>query len=310
MAKGEIRYRYFLKEPKDTLVSDSIGVSEDTLITKLSVMPRKERNPDDSNVPVGLFRVNGDSVLQNHQEFKLICVNKGQSGHQKFDGLQMPIGLSDTLAIQGVLLLCIALTVFSFFVGRNFYDYYCFRFLNFKERANLNIGKRKFETEAKVALFVQSLLLKGILFYNLMRVVSGDEFLYDDFNTGVLFFVGIFLVYYLVKLLIFYLLGSLFSTMRDLRTFLSDYFSLLSVEGLLLLFPTIAMIFFELDERIILGWVALTVFVVAILLIMSGVKIFFKNYRGFFYILLYLCALEVYPVIVLYQVLNYCYQNL
>jgi hypothetical protein len=292
MAKKVFLYRYFLKDPKDSICSDSVVSGIDSAGAKIAVMPRRTDRVVQKNDSITLFAASKDSVLLNHQELRLIC-SKGNPGeHKRYEGQELPVGLNESLAIQVALLLCVGMTIYSFSVGRSFYDY-CIRFFNFKERIRLNSGKRNFEFEAKAALFIQSLLLKGILFYNLMRVISNDAFLKNHFNIGVVLFVGIFAAYYLIKLFIVYVLGSMFSSKRDLNAFLSDYFSLLSVEGLLLLFPTIAMI----------------VIVVAILLIMSGVKIFFKNYRGFFYILLYLCALEVYPAIVLYQVLSYCYQN-
>lgn len=140
----------------------------------------------------------------------------------------------------------------------------------------------------------------------LMLMASGGEgiFMADAFGIepsnvgGVGMMAAIALGYNVFQLLCYILVGYVFTDQTGKRQWLRGYVSSQSMLGLLLL-PAglVALVHPGVSEWMM--WGALVLFVAArLVFIAKGVKIFYQNLPSLVYFILYLCALEIIPLLI------------
>jgi hypothetical protein len=121
---------------------------------------------------------------------------------------------------------------------------------------------------------------------------------------GYLIFLGVTTVFFIVKLLLFNMLGFVFLNPSVFKTAKETYFNILSLLGLalypLLVIRIYAIPFFDhkIIDYIILSLLLLT----SLFIVYKLIRIFFNKLVDLFYILLYLCTLEILPFIALFQI--------
>ncbi len=114
-------------------------------------------------------------------------------------------------------------------------------------------------------------------------------------------FTGVFLVFYVAKRLIYALLASVFTTEEKFRFWMINYNAVMGLWGLTLYLPVYWMV--------IVGgniWVPVIMFCLSyvlcrLVIVYKTMSIFWHHRNGFLYISLYLCALEILPLIYLYE---------
>lgn len=122
--------------------------------------------------------------------------------------------------------------------------------------------------------------------------------------------IGIYGIYYLFQLLIYSLIGYVFidkiSSSQWIKGFNSSHIFL----GFALIIPTVVSIFYpETTETMIT--IACILYIIARLMFISkGFRIFYNKIHSLFYFILYLCTLEIIPVIFVYNISQYIIHNL
>jgi hypothetical protein len=114
---------------------------------------------------------------------------------------------------------------------------------------------------------------------------------------------GLTIAYYLVKKMVYILLGKLFSATEETYEYLFNLDNSNKIAGLFL-FPIISLIAFNpfksIGFTVVLGIIILSFFY--ILLIQRGIFILLKKQFSIFYLFLYLCSLEFLPLLLIYKV--------
>jgi len=156
-------------------------------------------------------------------------------------------------------------------------------------------------------------MFDGLLFVNLIISISIFVFLiYQKFieniepSTGLLlkliFGLGVFI---LIKVLIERLIGSLFEIDSIIDQYLFQKISYKNFIGLILI-PINALLIYSLKVNEIIIFIIIGIlFVISIMGLITSIKSYqslIKN--NFFYFILYLCALEIAPYLVLYKVIR------
>lgn len=122
--------------------------------------------------------------------------------------------------------------------------------------------------------------------------------------------IGVYGIYYLFQLLIYSLIGYVFidkiSSSQWIKGFNSSHIFL----GFALIIPTVVSIFYpETTETMIT--IACILYIIARLMFISkGFRIFYHKIHSLFYFILYLCTLEIIPVIFVYGISQYIIHNL
>lgn len=153
----------------------------------------------------------------------------------------------------------------------------------------------------------------GLLFINL--TFSGSIFLffvYSSFVSPLTFELVSFLKLLLavativiIKTLLERLIASLFEIDSIVDAYLFQKITFLNYSGLVLIVTNLLLLYASTDSKIVI----ITSFSVILLINLIGFITSFKNHQktinpNFFYFLLYLCALEIAPYILLYKVIS------
>ncbi len=230
-----------------------------------------------------------------------------------------PSGLSGTLLNQCpntsdgftlIFILSLILTTCAYSLGTRFYTHFFKTLFSGKERISFLFESTLTGFEFKTCLTLQTILLEGLIFYNLIREQIFGENINKNYIMTLSAFVVIIAAYHLIRGISFAIMGNIFSTNSTTRSFISEYFTLLSLWGTWLLPVALFMVFAHLNIYITATFLIIPALLIRILTIHKGVKIFFNNLRGPFYIFLYLCALEIMPLIVLFQALMATFSKL
>jgi hypothetical protein len=124
------------------------------------------------------------------------------------------------------------------------------------------------------------------------------------FNSYIYFFM-VFLAFYLIKYLIIIILGYVFIEPANLKTATEYYYNILSFLAISLFPLLFCQIYIHEDYIYIIQTIGLILSGIAlIVLIIKLFQIFFNKIVVSFYILLYLCTLEILPLFLLYAVVR------
>lgn len=153
----------------------------------------------------------------------------------------------------------------------------------------------------------------GLLFINL--VFSGSIFLFFSYSTFVspltfelISFLKLLLAVatvVIIKTLLERLIASLFEIDSIIDAYLFQKITFLNYSGLVLIITNLLLLYTVTNPKIVI----ITSFIVIFLINLIGFITSFKNYQklinpNFFYFLLYLCALEIAPYVLLYKVIS------
>ncbi len=160
--------------------------------------------------------------------------------------------------------------------------------------------EQKFFDKFDALLFVNLILSASVFCFIMYQFVTGAKALSINFMFKLTFGIGSFI---LIKVLIERLIGSLFEIDKLVDTYIFQKISYKNYLGLLLL-PINALLIFNLKPSLTIVYIA-----IGLLLIVNviGLVTSFKSHlsvikNGLFYFILYLCALEIAPYIILYKV--------
>jgi hypothetical protein len=153
----------------------------------------------------------------------------------------------------------------------------------------------------------------GLLFLNFS--FSGSIFIYFCYSNLIsplefelIFFLKLLLAVstiVIIKNLLERLIGSLFEIDSLIDGYLFQKTTFLNYTGLFLIVANLFLLYVNIDQKIII----MASFALVFLINLIGFATSFKNYQktinpNFFYFLLYLCALEIAPYVLLYKVIS------
>lgn len=150
-----------------------------------------------------------------------------------------------------------------------------------------------------VLLAVNAIVFGGLLLYNIPGVP-----VYRGFAPAALS-IGVMAIYYLFRLTAYEAVGYTFSTPDGRERWLDGFFATEAFTGIFFIIPTILLLLHP-QWHDILIIISLSAFILArIIFIRKGVRIFYVNLRSLLYFILYLCTLEIVPLLALYGVCAY-----
>lgn len=209
-----------------------------------------------------------------------------------------------------IFVLSLILTTCAYSLGTRFHTNFFKTIFRGKERISFLFETTLTGFQFKACLTLQTIMLEGLIFYNLIREQIFGENINKNYIMTLSSFVVIIAAYHLFRAISFAIMGNIFSTKSTTQSFISEYFTLLSLWGTWLLPVSLFMVFTQLNIYILAAFLIIPGLLFRILIIHKGVKIFFNNLRGPFYIFLYLCALEITPLIALFQALMATFSKL
>lgn len=223
------------------------------------------------------------------------------------------IRLSDGQLVNDVIFALI-LTLFVFFsiVYRNNFRLFLKMLQDVqsvKERPSLFLLTSSNESLFRNFMTFQALLLAGVaLFLTGRREGIGGAMMSEGqalFALAVLFV--IIVLYYQLKQWMYFSVGMVFTNRQKYKLWKSGYNAVIGAWGILLYLPVLWLSYVGHYQDMAI-WLFIILFILArLLIIYKLIRIFYRKSESLFYLILYLCAQEILPLVFLYEGLVYLY---
>ena len=251
---------------------------------------------------LSLLRQNQTSPAKaDTDSLQLVDLHAVQEVDSGFEGTPISYSPRTDDAIALTLLACFFLSSIALARGKRFLSQQVKDFVLHRERTSIFDSSTAADVRYLLVLVLQTCVLSGITFLNyfhdtcpaLMNQVSPLLLL------GI--YVGFCLAYFLLKWLIYMFLGWTFFDKNKTNIWLESYSALIYYVGFALFPFVLFLVYFDLSltNLVIIGSIILIF--TKILMFYKWIKLFFHQFSGLFLLILYFCALEIVPCLLLYQ---------
>lgn len=178
-----------------------------------------------------------------------------------------------------------------------------------RRRANAFDDPTANETRVLVVLLFQLWVCEGLLIYAALNYLGCAAATADIFKP-IAGLTGLAIGYYAAQLLLYRFVGYLFTDPIGASQWVKGFNSSQAFLGITLMIPALVTIFYPSATEAML-WLAAALYVVArLMFIIKGFRIFYHNFPSLLYFILYLCALELVPLILMASTVTYLSQFL
>ena len=251
---------------------------------------------------LSLLRQNQTSPAKaDTDSLQLVDLHAVQEVDSGFEGTPISYSPRTDDAIALTLLACFFLSSIALARGKKFLSQQVKDFVLHRERTSIFDSSTAADVRYLLVLVLQTCVLSGITFLNyfhdtcpaLMNRVSPLLLL------GI--YVGFCLAYFLLKWLIYMFLGWTFFDKNKTNIWLESYSALIYYVGFALFPFVLFLVYFDLSltNLVIIG--AIILIFTKILMFYKWIKLFFHQFGDLFLLILYFCALEIVPCLLLYQ---------
>ena len=218
-----------------------------------------------------------------------------------FEGTPISYSPRTDDAIALTLLACFFLSSIALARGKKFLSQQVKDFVLHRERTSIFDSSTAADVRYLLVLVLQTCVLSGITFLNYFHDTCPA--LMDHVSSLLLLgiYVGFCLAYFLLKWLLYMFLGWTFFDKNKTNILLESYSALIYYVGFALFPFVLFLVYFDLSltNLVIIGSIILIF--TKILMFYKWIKLFFHQFSGLFLLILYFCALEIVPCLLLYQ---------
>lgn len=218
-----------------------------------------------------------------------------------FEGTPISYSPRTDDAIALTLLVCFFLSFIALARGKKFLSQQVKDFVLHRERTSIFDSSTAADVRYLLVLVLQTCVLSGITFLNYFHDTCPA--LMDHVSSLLLLgiYVGFCLAYFLLKWLLYMFLGWTFFDKNKTNIWLESYSALIYYVGFALFPFVLFLVYFDLSltNLVIIGSIILIF--TKILMFYKWIKLFFHQFSGLFLLILYFCALEIVPCLLLYQ---------
>ena len=218
-----------------------------------------------------------------------------------FEGTPISYSPRTDDAIALTLLACFFLSSIALARGKKFLSQQVKDFVLHRERTSIFDSSTAADVRYLLVLVLQTCVLSGITFLNYFHDTCPA--LMDHVSSLLLLgiYVGFCLAYFLLKWLLYMFLGWTFFDKNKTNIWLESYSALIYYVGFALFPFVLFLVYFDLSltNLVIIGSIILIF--TKILMFYKWIKLFFHQFSGLFLLILYFCALEMLPCLLLYQ---------
>ena len=245
------------------------------------------------------FKFAEEGYFKGNKYFKL---GRGNGHPNGVSGIPAPYAVSNDNVIAAMLLGCFVMEMVAFSLSRNFIERQVksfFRVSRSKESMVEADGELRFQT----ILVAQTSLLFSILYYFFVHELRTGKLSSGSQLGAIGCFFCVFIANFLFKNLIYGFVNWVFfdrknnGQWRRMQVFLS------SLEGVLLFPIVLLQVYFSLSLQAAMIYTLFVILFIKMLAFYKSYTIFFKRMGASLQIILYFCALELMPLMVLWGVL-------
>lgn len=230
-----------------------------------------------------------------------VATHTAQESGAGFEGTPVSYAPRTDDAISLTLLACFFLSSLALSRGKKFLTQQAKDFLLHRQRASIFDSSTVGDIRYLLVLVVQTCVLSGITFFNYFHDTTPQlmERVSPLLVLGT--YVGFCLAYFILKWLLYMFLGWVFFDKNLTNMWLESYSALIYYAGFALFPLVLFLVYFDLSltNLIIIGSIVLIF--AKMLMFYKWIKFFFHQFNGLFLLIVYFCALEIIPCLLLYQ---------
>lgn len=164
-----------------------------------------------------------------------------------------------------------------------------------RHRPNVFDDEQSVPVHIAAVLALVFVVFGGVVLYNLHGVPSPATF------AGATASMGLLGAYYIFQRCAYWLVGYTFTTVDGMRRWLGGFAATQAYAGLALIAPAL-LLMFQPQWQSTLVAISLSIYFAArILFIAKGFRIFYQNFWSLLYFILYLCTLEILPMLIIWR---------
>lgn len=227
-----------------------------------------------------------------------------QSHQESLSGIQgIPIPYSprtDTF-IAVILFACFFVSAFTLARSKRFLLQQFKEFVIHRERTSIFNSSTASDMRYLLLLVLQTCILGGVAVFNYFNDAAPDLIERIDPHKLVVIYMGVCLLYIFFKWVLYSFLGWVFFDNNRTNSWIESYSILIYYLGFALFPFVLFLVYFDLrvDYLVVIG--CGLIISTKILMFYKYLKLFLSNINQLFFLILYFCALEVIPFLILYQ---------
>ena len=210
-------------------------------------------------------------------------------------GDPIPYTIHGDDVITGILLLCFIMALVSYAHSRTFFLHQLKNFFYIPRG-----GNNYTENSGNMFLLflnLQTCLLLAIISYFYTTTYLADTFILDEPYYLIAIYAGGFLTYFVLKSIVYQMVNHIFFESKKSRQWIWSLTFITALEGMVA-FPIVMMqVYFGVSMQNVVYIFIFILILTKILTIYKCWTIFFRQMSGFLQIILYLCALEIIPLL-------------
>ena len=273
---------------------DSEGKAGQKTDSSILLRPKKQKKFQLTD-----FKFAEEGYFKGNKFFKL---ERGNNYADGVSGVLAPYAVSNDNVIAAMLLGCFVMAMVAFSLSRNFIERQVKSFFHVS-RSKESMVEADGELRFQTILVAQTSLLFSILYYFFVHELRTGKLSSGSQLGAIGCFFCVFIAYFLFKNLIYGFVNWVFfdrknnGQWRRMQVFLS------SLEGVLLFPIVLLQVYFSLSLQAAMIYTLFVILFIKMLAFYKSYTIFFKRMGASLQIILYFCALELMPLMVLWGVL-------
>ena len=243
------------------------------------------------------------SLIESHEAdapFTRAEMEATQGAHYSWqrgiEPVEIPVSVGRDPAVISVVLVLIILTLctlnhFGKMISEMAHDLF-----SLKVRENIFDDETTTDSRTYIFLFLQLFVSESLLLYTFLATPE-DYTTYLSLNLllGKLFL--LMASYYVFQLVAYSVLGYVFIVQNGISIFLKGFYASQGLLSIAILMPAMASVFYPEYGSIMVIIGAICYIFTKICFIIKGIRIFYQNFFSWLYFILYLCTVEIIPLI-------------
>lgn len=255
------------------------------------------------SAPVDTIQLLSDTVQGRESADAVAAELKQEVVAPGFEGIPISYNLKSKDGITIVLLFCFFLSAYVLSRGKKYLFQQFKDFTYTKERGSFFATSTASDFRYGLLLLLQTCVLLGICFFDYFYDHKPDLFKTSSVYVVLSIYIGVCVIYYLSKWLIYSFLSWIFIDRIKATLWIESYFMLIYYFGFCLFPLVLLMVYFDLSANILIPIGFGLIFFAKLLMFYKWAKLFFSHLHGLLGLIVYFCALEIMPCFVLYRAL-------
>lgn len=229
----------------------------------------------------------------------MVLCSTGRVGYLQGKSLE-PRGISvaNDSPLLAVLFLFVVVVLFNYHHCRRMFKNIKEDLVGVRRRANAFDDHTANELRASFVLILQMCVCQSLLLYYHFAARASA---YEVMNRQLLMIFGLTAGLYLFQIVAYLVVGTVFADSASCKLWVRGYNVSAAISGIVLIYPTFIATFYPETTNAMIITALILFILIKSLFVIKGMRIFYDKIYSLLYFILYLCTLEIIPLIFVYS---------